>query len=158
MTVASAASGTPESRVWRSRDRRSSRKMSRLTISSATDPNRSVSAAVRFPATVPVPAASPKAADWRPSRLMRSSTSAARKASKSAKCRCRTPLATLASVVTARLVRAFGPARSRTRSAASNSWARASRMATPVGTVHLSFAASLIRCARSRLLSGRVPT
>ena len=39
-----------------------------------------------------------------------------------------------ASVVTARLVSAFGPSRSRMRSAAANSCSRASRMATPVGT------------------------
>ena len=38
-------------------------------------------------------------------------------------------------VVTARLVSAFGPSRSKTRSAASNSWSPASLSATPVGKV-----------------------
>src|SRR5664280_386853 len=135
MAVASVKSGTPLGLVWRSRARRSSRKVMRATIATATDPNRSVSVPVMLSATVPVPAVSRRAAALVSSRAIRSSTSSARKASKSAKCRCRTPLAQPASVVTARLVSAFGPSRSRMRSAAANSCSRTSRRATPVGTV-----------------------
>src|SRR6266511_4242764 len=136
MTAASVRTGTPAGQAWRSRARSSSRKVMRGTIATATDPNRAASASVRLSATVPVPADSCRAAACGSIRSMRSSTNSARKASKSSKCRCRTPLAQPASVVTARLVSALGPSRSRTRSAASNSCSRTSRMATPVGTAH----------------------
>ena len=57
MAAASVSSGTPPGRRRRSRARRSSRKVIRATIATATEPNRSVSAPVRLSATVPVPAA-----------------------------------------------------------------------------------------------------
>lgn len=146
MAPASVSKGTPRGVVARSRARRSSRKVIRATIATATEENRSVSTPVRLPATVPLPADSCRAAAWAPIRAMRSSTSSARKASKSAKCRCRTPLATPASAVTARLVSACGPSLSRMRSAAANICSRASRSATPVGTGHPSFAARETDC------------
>jgi hypothetical protein len=62
MAVASVSSGTPDGLAWRRRARRLSREMTRATIATATDPNRSVSASVRLPATVPVPADSHRAA------------------------------------------------------------------------------------------------
>src|ERR1700728_1052023 len=131
--MASVSTGTPAGQVSRSRARRLSRELTRGTIATAAEPYSAVSASVRLPMTVPVPAASRSAAAWLSIRPMRSSTNSARNASKSAKCRCRTPLATPASSVTALLVSALGPARSMTRSAASNSWSRGSRRATPVG-------------------------
>src|SRR6266498_2005898 len=154
MTTASVRTGTPVGQVLRSRARRPSRKVMRLTIATATDSNRTVSARVRLPATVPVPADPRRAAAWLSIRVMRSRTSSARKSSKSAKCRCRTPLATPASVVTARVLSALGPSRSRMRSAASNSCSRTSRRATPVGTVHLLLAVRGV----ARLTSGHAST
>lgn len=57
MAAASARTGTPAGLAWRSRARRSSLKVTRPTIATATDPpNTAVSAPVRLPATVPVPA------------------------------------------------------------------------------------------------------
>src|SRR6266542_1900350 len=154
MTTASVRTGTPVGQVLRSRARRPSRKVMRLTIATATDSNRTVSARVRLPATVPVPADPRRAAAWLSIRVMRSRTSSARKSSKSAKCRCRTPLATPASVVTARVLSALGPSRSRMRSAVSNSCSRTSRRATPVGTVHLLLAVRGV----ARLTSGHAST
>src|SRR6266511_2567124 len=133
ITAASVRTGTPAGQAWRSRARSSSRKVTRPTIATATDPNRVLSASVRLSATVPVPADSRRAAALGSIRAMLSSTNSARKASKSSKCRCRTPLAQPASAVTARLVSALGPSRSRIRSAASNSWLRASRRVRPGG-------------------------
>ena len=116
---------------------RNSREVTRPRIACATGPNTAISAVVRFSAIVLVPAASLSAVACASMRAIRSVTSSARKLSKSAKWRCRTPLAKPASVVTARLVSALGPSRSRTRSAASNSCSRAFWIVTPVGTRHI---------------------
>lgn len=46
MALASVRTGRPARLAWRSRARRSSRKVMRAAIATATDPNRSVSAPV----------------------------------------------------------------------------------------------------------------
>ena len=108
MAAASVSSGTPVGVVARSRARRSSRKVMRATMATATEPNRSVRAAVGCRRRCRRRPRRAGAGRWASSRAMRSRTSSARKSSKSAKCRCSTPLAQPASVVTARLVSASG--------------------------------------------------
>ncbi len=93
MAAASVRIGTPVEPARRNRARRPSREMKRPRITWARGPKKSSSARVRLPATVPGPVASRRATAWRSTRAVRSRTRSARKASKSLKWRCRTPLA-----------------------------------------------------------------